>query len=70
MNAMKSSIRRPLLPSASLVVRLGFLAWMLGITFLYWLLYNGPLSGRILSHLAILRWGRAFLQQFLTAPLG
>lgn len=38
---IKSPVRRELMPSIDLVVKLGFLAWMLGITFLYWLIHPG-----------------------------
>ena len=60
---MKSPARRALMPSVDLVVKFGFLAWMLGITFLYWLIH-GPGSKLVGSHLVIIRRAREFLLQF------
>ena len=51
------------MPSAGIIVKFGCLAWMLGITFLYWLL-SIPERMLVGSHLVILRWGREFLLQF------
>jgi hypothetical protein len=63
---MKSPARRALLPSMGLPARLGFLAWMLGIIFLDWLMYGPGLGfiGRKLGILQMLEWGREFLRQF------
>ena len=63
---------RALRSSVGLVVKFGFLAWMLGIMFLYWLRYGPGLRfiGRQLGTPQVLQWGREFLQQlqqFFTA---
>ncbi len=55
---------RALRPSVGLVAKLGFLAWMLGIVFLAWLMY-GPGLGFIERSLGIpLSEWRAFPRQF------
>ena len=63
MNEMKSPDRRALIPAEGIIVRFGFLAWMLGITFLYGLL-SIPERMLVGSRLVILRWAREFLLQF------
>jgi len=51
------------MPSASLVAKIGFLVWMLGMTLLYWLIH-GPGSKLVGSRLVILHRAREFLLQF------
>ena len=67
---VKSPDRRALMPSVGLVVKLGFLVWMLGIMFLEWLMYWGlglGFIGRQLGILQLILRAQEFLRQFFTA---
>jgi len=47
--------------------KLVYFSWMLGITLLYWLINNGPVSRRIESSVAILKWAKQILLQIFTS---